>query len=76
MLAADYKIPGVNCSAGTLCSLADLGVDAIELRQLDHMWKECKTLLYPQVPDLFAFCHCWKLVCPSVPVIGHMKGSS
>ena len=75
----DYKNPQVLTAVlERFCSLADLGVDAIELRQLDHMWKECKTQpLYPQVPDLFAlFATAGKLVCPSVLVIGHSEAAA
>lgn len=75
----DYKNPQVlTAMLKRFCSLADLGVDAIELRQLDQMWKECKALpLYPQIPDLFAlFAAAGKLVCPSVLVIGHSDASA
>lgn len=52
----DYKNPQVLAlMLERFCELVSSGADAVELKHLDSMWKECKAQrLYPQVPDLFA----------------------
>ena len=75
----DYKNPQVLAlMLERFCELVSSGADAVELKQLDSMWKECKTQrLYPQVPDLFAlFAAAGKLVCPEVLVLGHSEAGA
>ena len=75
----DYKNPQVLAlMLERFCELVSSGADAVELKQLDSMWKECKAQqLYPQVPDLFAlFAAAGKLVCPEVLVLGHSEAGA
>ncbi len=75
----DYKNPQVLAlMLERFCELVSSGADAVELKHLDSMWKECKAQrLYPQVPDLFAlFAAAGKLVCPEVLVLGHSEAGA